>query len=81
MEERDISRDVVYKKYDHINVAEKVKTIHSQLEDIKFPYVIPLVKSKDEDLVVQYWQHGSFSADFSNESLSKTKLQNPKSIT
>ena len=68
------------KKYDHINVAEKVKAIHSQLEDIKFPYVIPLVKSKDEDLVVQYWQHGSFSADFSNEAHRKQSFKILKAL-
>ncbi|HWK24325.1 MAG TPA: phosphotransferase [Ureibacillus sp.] len=68
------------KKYDNINVAEKVKTIHQQLSDIKFPYVIPLVKSKDKDLVVQYWQHGSFSADFSKESHRKQSFKILKSL-
>lgn len=68
------------KKYHNQNVAEKVKTIHHQLGDIKFPYVIPLVKSKDSDLVVQYWQHGSFSADFSKESHRKESFKILKAL-
>lgn len=68
------------KKYDNAKVAEKVKTIHHQLGDIKFPYVIPLVKSKDPDLVVQYWQHGSFSADFSKESHRKQSFKILKAL-
>ncbi|WP_052130272.1 phosphotransferase [Ureibacillus sinduriensis] len=68
------------KKYDNSKVAEKVKTIHNQLGDIKFPYVIPLVKSKDPDLVVQYWQHGSFSADFSKESHRKQSFKILKAL-
>lgn len=55
------------KKYENKSVVEKVKSIHNQLEDIKFPYVIPLVKNKDEDLIVQFWQNNSYSANFSNE--------------
>jgi len=68
------------KKYDNLKVAEKVNAIHKQLEDIKFPYVIPLVKTKDEDLVVQYWQHGSFSADFSKESHRKQSFKILKAL-
>ncbi len=49
-----------------ISVAEKVKFIHDQLEAIEFPYVIPLKKTKEPNLVVQSWQHRSYSADFSN---------------
>ncbi|MFL0506647.1 phosphotransferase family protein [Ureibacillus sp. 179-F W5.1 NHS] len=54
------------KKYENVSVAEKVKSIHKQLDSIKFPYVIPLVKSKEKDLVIQLWQNNSYSADFSN---------------
>lgn len=68
------------KKYDHLHVAEKVKAIHSQLEEIRFPYILPLVKSKDEDLIVQYWQHGSFSADFSKDSHRKQSFKILKAL-
>ncbi|HWL13305.1 MAG TPA: aminoglycoside phosphotransferase family protein [Ureibacillus sp.] len=68
------------KKYDQVNVAEKVKSIHSQLEDIGFPYVIPLVKSKDSDLVIQYWQHGSYGADFAIESHRKQSFKILKAL-
>ncbi|MBD8026814.1 phosphotransferase [Ureibacillus sp. Re31] len=54
------------KKYENVSVADKVKSIHKQLDKIKFPYVIPLVKSKERDLVIQLWQDNSYSADFSN---------------
>ena len=53
------------KKYENRAVAEKVKFVHEQLALIKFPYVIPLMKSREEDLIVQKWQHNSRSADFS----------------
>lgn len=66
MEARDIKRNIIYKKYENVSVAEKVKSIHKQLDSIKFPYVIPLVKSKEKDLVIQLWQNNSYSADFSN---------------
>ena len=53
------------KKYENQAIADKVKFIHKQLESIRFPYVIPLVKSKESDLIVQMWQNNSNSADFS----------------
>lgn len=52
------------KKYDSSSVVEKVKFIHNQLDNIMFPYVIPIKKS-EPDLLVQSWQQNSFSADFS----------------
>lgn len=54
------------KKYENSTLAEKVKFIHHQLERVQFPYVIPLKKSKEPNLLVQSWQHNSSSADFSN---------------
>lgn len=68
------------KKYDTLSVAEKVKLIHKQLETIKFPYVIPLVKSKEKDLVVQFWQNNSVSADFSNEDQRKQSFKILKAL-
>ncbi|RUL57129.1 MULTISPECIES: phosphotransferase [Lysinibacillus] len=62
------------KKYDNYSVYEKVKFIHQQLESIKFPYVIPLKKSNEPDLLVQVWQSNSLSADFSNELQRKQAL-------
>ena len=64
---RETSKGTLFiKKYENQAVADKVKFIHKQLESIKFPYVIPLVKSKESDLIVQMWQNNSYSADFSN---------------
>ncbi|MFY3792344.1 phosphotransferase family protein [Ureibacillus sp. MALMAid1270] len=54
------------KKYDNEMVAEKVKFIHQQLEAIEFPYAIPLKKTNEPNLIVQSWQHRSYSADFSD---------------
>jgi thiamine kinase-like enzyme len=54
------------KKYENEWIAEKVKFIHDQLEAIEFPYVIPLKKTQEPNLVVQSWQHRSYSADFSD---------------
>jgi len=54
------------KKYDNDMVAEKVKFIHQQLEAIEFPYAIPLKKTNEPNLIVQSWQHRSYSADFSD---------------
>ncbi|BDH62420.1 hypothetical protein MTP04_25500 [Lysinibacillus sp. PLM2] len=56
------------KKYDNDLVVDKVKFIHEQLEQIKFPYVIPLKKTREPNLLVQKWQPRSYSADFSNKS-------------
>ncbi|RKI98473.1 hypothetical protein D7X33_52495, partial [Butyricicoccus sp. 1XD8-22] len=56
------------KKYDNDFVVDKVKFIHERLEQIEFPYVIPLKKTKEPNLLVQKWQPRSYSADFSKES-------------
>lgn len=53
------------KKYDQIHVFEKVALIHEKLEKIRFPYIIPLKRSKEPYLLVQSWQKNSYSADFS----------------
>lgn len=68
------------KKYDNSSVADKVKLIHQQLEAIKFPYVIPLKKSKEPDLLVQLWQPNSMSADFSNGFQRKQAIKILKSL-
>lgn len=68
------------KKYDNSAVAEKVKLVHQQLEAIKFPYVIPLKKSKEPDLLVQLWQPNSMSADFSNGYQRKQAIKILKSL-
>lgn len=68
------------KKYENTSVAQKVKLIHQQLEAIKFPYVIPLKKSREPDLLVQLWQPNSMSADFSNKNQRKQALKILKSL-
>ncbi|MFP3916432.1 phosphotransferase [Lysinibacillus telephonicus] len=68
------------KKYENSSVAQKVKLIHQQLEAIKFPYVIPLKKSREPDLLVQLWQPNSMSADFSNINQRKQALKILKSL-
>lgn len=62
------SETLFIKRYDNLALAEKVKSIHHQLESIQFPYVIPLKKTREEDLLVQVWQPNSMSADFSKSS-------------
>lgn len=54
------------KKYENELVAQKVKFIHEQLEAIRFPYVIPLKKTNEPNLLIQSWQHRSYSSDFSD---------------
>ncbi|HWL27027.1 MAG TPA: phosphotransferase [Ureibacillus sp.] len=54
------------KRYENELVAEKVKYIHKKLEAIEFPYVIPLKKTNEPNLLIQTWQHRSYSADFSD---------------
>jgi len=68
------------KKYDSSTSAEKVKFIHRQLELIEFPYVIPLIKSKEPDLLIQKWQKHSSSADFSKAKHRKDALHILKSL-
>ncbi len=68
------------KKYDNDLVVEKVKFIHKQLEVIKFPYVIPLKKTKEPNLLVQTWQHRSYSADFSDKNNRKQAVKILKSL-
>lgn len=68
------------KKYENEIIAEKVKFIHDQLEAIEFPYVIPLIKTKEPNLIVQNWQHRSYSADFSNIHNRKQALKILKSL-
>ncbi len=68
------------KKYENPSVAEKVKLIHQQLEAIEFPYVIPLKKSKEPNLLVQLWQPNSMSADFASGDHRKQALKILKSL-
>nr|WP_106780121.1 phosphotransferase [Lysinibacillus timonensis] len=68
------------KKYDNDLVVKKVKFIHEQLENIKFPYVIPLKKTKERNLLVQTWQQRSYSADFSDRSQRKQAVKILKTL-
>lgn len=68
------------KKYENDMIAEKVKFIHDQLEEIEFPYVIPLKKTNDPNLVVQSWQHRSYSSDFSDKSNRKQSVKILKAL-
>lgn len=77
----ETSNDILFiKKYENLAIADKVKFIHKQLEKIQFPYVIPLKKSKEPDLLVQRWQKNSLSADFSNAQHRKASLNILKSL-
>lgn len=68
------------KKYENDIVAEKVKFIHKQLEDIEFPYVIPLKKTNEPNLLVQSWQHRSYSSDFSDKHHRKQAIKILKAL-
>lgn len=68
------------KKYENLAVADKVKYIHQQLEQIQFPYVIPIKKSKEPELLVQKWLKNSVSADFSNAQHRKSSLKILKAL-
>lgn len=55
------------KKAKQVEVAEKVKIIHQKLARFEPSLALPLVPSDDEQLIVQLWQEGSHSADFTKE--------------
>lgn len=55
------------KRAKQLEVAEKVRTIHQQLAHFEPSLALPLVPSDDEQLIVQLWQEGSHSADFSKK--------------
>lgn len=52
------------KRAKQLAIADKVREIHRQLGRLEPSLVLPLVKSDDEQLVVQMWQEGSYSANF-----------------
>lgn len=68
------------KKYDNETVAEKVKLIHHELENIQFPYIIPVVKTKGANIFIQPWQHSSSSADYSLKEDRKDSLKILKTL-
>ena len=53
------------KRAKQLEIAEKVKAIHRQLAKFEPSLALPLVPCDDEQLIVQLWQEGSQSADFS----------------
>lgn len=55
------------KRSKQLEVAKKVKLIHQKLARIEPSLTLPLVPSEDEQLIVQLWQEGSRSADFSKK--------------
>lgn len=65
---------IFIKKYEDEKVAEKVQCIHEQLENIRFPYVIPLIESAEPNVLIQPWQHFSKSADYENPDHRKESL-------
>ncbi|WP_245622778.1 phosphotransferase [Lysinibacillus contaminans] len=62
------------KRAKQLEVAEKVKKIHQQLAQFEPSLALPLVPSDDEQLIVQLWQEGSHSADFSQKKDRKQAL-------
>ncbi len=55
------------KRAKQLEIADKVRVIHRQLGRIEPSLVLPLVKSDDEQLIVQMWQEGSHSANFAHK--------------
>ncbi|OEC00346.1 hypothetical protein GY31_18660 [Lysinibacillus sphaericus] len=45
-------------------MADKVRAIHRHLGRLEPSLILPLVKSDDDQLIVQMWQEGSHSANF-----------------
>ena len=62
------------KRAKQLEVAEKVKKIHQQLAQFEPSLALPLVPSDDDQLIVQIWQEGSHSADFSQKKDRKQAL-------
>jgi thiamine kinase-like enzyme len=46
------------KYYEDAYLAQKVKSIHHQLEKIQFPYHVPVEKNEDDHIVKQRWYEG-----------------------
>ena len=46
------------KYYENGFVAQKVKAIHRELENIQFPYHIPLVENEEKHIIKQFWFEG-----------------------
>lgn len=68
------------KKYDQMHVFEKVALIHEQLEQLRFPYTIPLKKSREPNVIVQSWQKNSYSANFGKETHRKKAVKILKAL-
>lgn len=51
------------KYYENGFVAQKVKAIHRELENIQFPYHIPLVENEEPHIIKQFWFEGK-SAEY-----------------
>jgi len=58
------SKNYFVKRAKQLEIAEKVKAIHRQLGRLEPSLVLPIVNSDDEHLIVQVWQEGSHSANF-----------------
>ncbi|MFJ7920419.1 phosphotransferase [Lysinibacillus fusiformis] len=63
------------KRAKQLEIAEKVRTIHRQLGRIEPNLILPLVRSDDEQLIVQEWQEGSHGAHFAHKKDRKESLQ------
>ncbi|KAB0443362.1 hypothetical protein D0439_06650 [Lysinibacillus fusiformis] len=63
------------KRAKQLEIAEKVRTIHRQLGRIEPNLILPLVRSDDEQLIVQEWQEGSHGANFTHKKDRKESLQ------
>lgn len=61
------SKTYFVKRAKQLEIVEKVKAIHRQLGRLEPSLVLPIVKSDDENLIVQIWQEGSHSANFTHK--------------
>lgn len=55
------------KKYPTIEQAEKIRSIHQELQDLKMPFILPIVETVQSDFIVQPWFKGTHSVDYANE--------------
>lgn len=55
------------KKYPTIEQAEKIRSIHQELQDLKIPFILPVIETEQSDFIVQPWFKGTHSVDYANE--------------
>ena len=55
------------KKYSTVEQAEKIRLIHQELQQLDKPFILPVMKSVQEDFIIQPWFKGTHSVDYGSE--------------